>query len=114
MELKGIIMLLGTVSCTAAGQVLIKKGVNMAGELTILGAITTPLIIIGCICYFFSFAIWLNVLQILDLSIAYPASSFVYVLVIILSALILAEPITVMKVVGMACICVGVVFIGMA
>jgi drug/metabolite transporter (DMT)-like permease len=38
----------------------------------------------------------------------------VYVVVIVLSALFLAEPITAFKLIGMACICTGVVFIGLA
>jgi len=118
MEIKGVVLLLATVSCTATGQILMKKGVNLAGaeagELTIAGALTSPQIVIGGLCYILGFALWLNVLRILDLSIAYPASSLVYVLVIILSSVFLAEPISTMKIAGITFICIGVAFIGFA
>jgi multidrug transporter EmrE-like cation transporter len=114
MTIKGIAMLLATVSCTAAGQVLMKKGVSGLESLGISAALTSPQIVIGGFCYILGFVIWLNVLQIMPLSIAYPSSSVVYVVVIVLSALFLAEPITAFKLIGMACICTGVVFIGLA
>ena len=114
MDWKGLLMLAGTVACTATGQVLMKKGVTLAGTLTLGSAISTPQILLRGMCYILGFIIWLNVLQVMDLSIAYPASSFVYVLVILLSAVFLGEPITLLKIVGMACICTGVIFIGFA
>ncbi len=114
MELRAIPLLLATVSCTAAGQVLMKKGVTLAGTLSIAKVFATPQIAIGGLCYLAGFILWLNVLRVLDLSVAYPASSFVYVLVIFLSALFLGEPINAMKVIGMLCICAGVVCIGLA
>ncbi len=111
-------MLLATVSCTAAGQILMKKGINQLDALSLslsLGRVlATPQIVIGGICYILGFVIWLNVLKILPLSVAYPSSSIVYVIVIILSAFLLGEAITPLKIAGMLLVCGGVVCIGLS
>lgn len=111
MNLKGLLLLLATVSCTVAGQVLMKKGVNALAGAGLKQALGQPAIIAGGICYISGFVIWLNVLKLLPLSIAYPFSSIAYVAVIFASALFLGEAITLYKLIGIACICVGVFFI---
>jgi drug/metabolite transporter (DMT)-like permease len=114
MTLKGALLLLATVSFTVTGQILIKKGVDVAGNLTFKAAFTSTYLIIGVLCYISGFLIWLNVLKILPLSIAYPSSSISYVLVIFASAIVLGEALNLFKLIGMACILVGVIFISRA
>lgn len=104
--------MLATVSFTVCGQILMKKGVNQIGELSLKTVMVSPFIIIGGLCYISGFLVWLNVLRLLPLSIAYPASSIAYVLVIFAAAIFLGEAITMFKLLGIICICLGVLFIG--
>lgn len=111
MTLKGFLLLLATVTCTVSGQILMKRGVNSLSVLGLKNALGQPAIIIGGICYISGFLIWLNVLKILPLSIAYPFSSISYVAIIFASALFLGEALNLYKLIGMLCICAGVFFI---
>ncbi|MBU0935173.1 MAG: EamA family transporter [Spirochaetes bacterium] len=111
MTLKGFLLLLATVSCTVTGQVLMKRGVNSLAALGLKNALGQPAILIGAVCYVSGFVIWLNVLKILPLSIAYPFSSISYVAIIFASALFLGEALSLYKVIGMVCIIAGVFFI---
>ena len=111
MTLKGFLLLLATVSCTVTGQVLMKRGVNSLAVLNLKNVMGQPAILVGSICYISGFVIWLNVLKILPLSIAYPFSSISYVAIIFVSALFLGEALNTYKLIGMLCICVGVFFI---
>ena len=112
MTLKGVLLLLATVSCTVSGQVLMKKGVGLISDLTIAATLTSPFILLGTFCYISGFIIWLNVLNQVPLSIAYPSSSISFILVIFASYLFLGEAVTVYKLIGIGFICVGVFFIG--
>lgn len=114
MTLKGALLLLLTVSFTVSGQILMKKGVSLTGDLTLRTALSSPWVLVGGFCYISGFLVWLNVLKLLPLSIAYPSSSIAYVLVILASALFLGEAVTLFKVIGILCICLGVFFIGWA
>ncbi len=111
MSLKGALLLLATVSFTVTGQILMKKGVTAAGNLTAKTALASPFMIIGILCYISGFLVWINVLSILPLSIAYPSSSISYVLVIFASAIVLGEPLNIFKAIGIAFILAGVFFI---
>ncbi len=111
MTLKGMLLLLATVSCTVSGQILMKKGVGLSPTLTFGTALSNPFILIGAFCYVSGFVIWLNVLKVLPLSIAYPSSSVSFILVLFASSLFLGEAITLFKLVGIGCICLGVFFI---
>jgi drug/metabolite transporter (DMT)-like permease len=111
MTLKGFLLLLATVSCTVTGQILMKRGVNSLALLSLKNVMAQPTIIVGGICYISGFVIWLNVLKILPLSMAYPFSSISYVAIIFASALFLGEAINMYKLIGILCICAGVFFI---
>ena len=114
MTLKGFLLLLLTVSFTLCGQILMKKGIMQTQSLTVKSVLSNYLIITGGICYIASFAVWLSVLKILPLSIAYPSASISYVGIIIASAVFLNEPVTVAKIIGITLISAGVIFIGRA
>ena len=111
MTLKGLLFFLITVSFTVTGQILMKKGISVSDSNSLKDYFTNLYLIIGGFCYIGSFLVWLNVLKIMPLSIAYPASSIAYVFVIIASALFLKESITLYKIIGMCCIISGVIFI---
>ena len=68
-------------------------------------------LILGFAIYGFSTVLFIMVLRITDLSIAYPMTSLTYVFITILSAFILKEHITKYKIVGIGFIILGVVLI---
>ncbi len=111
MTTKGFLFLLVTVSFTVTGQVLMKKGMSVPGLHSFKDYISNYYLLLGGICYVVGFLVWLNVLKIIPLSIAYPFSSIAYVLVIAASAVFLNESITMFKIIGMLCIICGVIFI---
>lgn len=112
LSMKSVGFLLLTVSLTVSGQVLMKKGVGAGGSLSLSGILSNRLILLGALCYVASMFSWLTVLKLLPLSIAYPAASVSYILVIFASALFLGEPLSLNKAIGVALVCAGVSFIG--
>lgn len=111
MTFKGAILILVTVSFTVTGQILMKKGMPTSGNLDIRNIFTSPLLIIGALCYVAGFFCWLNVLNVLPLSVAFPSTSVSFILVIIASALFLGEPLTAFKLLGAVFIFGGVLLI---
>ncbi len=114
VTLKGAVLLLCTVIFTVTGQILMKKGVNVNPNLSLRSFFGSPYLLLGGISYLTGFMVWLNVLKVLPLSIAYPSSSISYILIIFASSLFLGEAISLFKILGILCICIGVFFIGRA
>jgi drug/metabolite transporter (DMT)-like permease len=110
MNPKSYLLLLATVSCSVTGQIIMKKGTaDMANGLK--GIVLNPQIMGGGFFYVLAFVFWLNVLKNVPLSIAFPFNSLSYVLILFASRLFLGEALTVPKIIGVAFILVGVVFI---
>lgn len=112
-----IVYILVSVVGGAVGQILLKKGMNNMGELTITGnqvltilwkMATNPYVVIGLAIYVTGTFFWLVGLSRVDLSFAYPFASLSYVLMFLASWLILGEHITVSRVIGTIIICAGV------
>ena len=81
-------------------------------EALTMPAILLALAISGALAlYGVSAMIWTVVLSKLDLSLAYPMVSMGYVLVVFLSWLILKEPVSLLRIAGLAVICCGVLLI---
>jgi drug/metabolite transporter (DMT)-like permease len=102
-------------SLAVIGQFLLKKGV-LASSLTanldsIFKTIFSPYVFFGFFVYAASSIIWLFVLQKFPLSVAYPALSLTYVVIVILSIFLLKEPVTSVKIAGMFFIVLGVYFL---
>jgi len=114
LNLKSFLLLLLTVTFTLCGQVLMKKGLIQTQAVTFRNIISSYTIIAGGLCYIGSFVVWLHVLKVLPLSIAYPAASISYIGVIIASSVFLNEPVNLFKVIGAALIIAGVFFISRA
>jgi len=111
--LLGINIILGVV-----GQFLMKFGVNKVGGLEELGlvkfmtaAFLSPFIILGLGFYAFSAVLWVIMLSKLDLSVAYPALSIGYVLVLLVSTIFLGEQVSLVRFGGVLLIMAGIVFI---
>jgi len=93
------------------GQFLLKKGVIASTLVPSIGSflktVFSPIVFLG----FVSAILWLFVLQKFPLSVAYPALSLTYVVVVILSVFLLKEPINSFKIAGMLLIILGVYFL---
>ena len=109
------VLLASSMLLAILGQFFLKKGV-LASTLTpsiesILKTLLSPLILLGLIIYGASAIIWLFVLQRFPLSVAYPALSLTYIVVVAISVVLLKEPVTPSKVVGLLFIVIGVYFL---
>jgi drug/metabolite transporter (DMT)-like permease len=67
-----------------------------------------PWIVSALAAAFLATLAWMAALTRLDLSHAYPVMSLSFVLVVLASAWLLHEPLTVLKIAGVALICLGV------
>jgi len=111
--LLGINIILGV-----AGQFLMKSGVNRVGGLEELGlvkflttAFLSPLVFFGLALYGVSAVLWVILLSKFDLSVAYPALSIGYVLVLLISVLFLGEQVSMIRFAGTLLIMAGIVFL---
>lgn len=109
------LLLLASMSLAVLGQFSLKKGVMSSGLspnfISIIKTIFSPSVFLGLVCYGLSTIFWLFVLQKFDLSVAYPSLALTYIVIVILSAWFLHEPITLSKVLGVLLIILGVFFV---
>jgi len=112
----GLVIL--TVLFTAYGQVIAKWRVRQAGFLPadfsqklifLTRLLLDPWVISGMMAAFLAGILWLSALTKLDLSYAYPFMSLAFVLVLILSAVLFHETLTVPKVLGVGLIMAGII-----
>jgi multidrug transporter EmrE-like cation transporter len=112
-------------STVAAGfsQVAFKKGMSISGGIqiqnnlvwisTLFKLLFTPYIIIGMVFYAVSTLLWLLALSKCPLNYAFPFSAITFILVFILSALLLHEPLPLIRIVGIGIIVCGIIVVGM-
>ena len=110
------LILLGSILFAVVGQILLKSGMNILGPLDLsfkniiflLSSIFKNInILIGLFLYSISLIFWLFALSKLKLSVAYPATSLMYVFVILGSWLILKESINIYQIIGIIIILIG-------
>jgi drug/metabolite transporter (DMT)-like permease len=117
-----ILYILISVLVGALGQLLLKKGMNDMGQLslslplrqlvgTLLRIGTNPYVFIGLIVYLAATIFWLVALSRVDLSYAYPFASLSYVIMLIASWLLFKESLTPIRLLGTLVICLGVFII---
>ena len=117
-----VLYILISVVIGGVGQVLLKKGMDDIGQLTLslpwrqLGATlwrigTNPYVFIGLVVYLGATVFWLVALSRVDLSYAYPCASLSYVILLLASWLLLKESITPVRLIGTLIICLGVFII---
>lgn len=85
------------------------EGMNLTAQL--LKYFTNIPILSGFLLYALSAVVWIFALSRVPLSIAYPMVASSYVLVVFLSWLIFHEPVSVMRILGLAIIVAGVIII---
>jgi drug/metabolite transporter (DMT)-like permease len=115
-----VIYILIAVIGSALGQVLLKKGMNSVGQITlnlnqlpsILWKIATnPNVFIGLIVFLCGTLFWLAALSRVDLSYAYPFASLSYVIMLVASWLLFDEKISLGRLLGTVVIGIGVILI---
>jgi drug/metabolite transporter (DMT)-like permease len=115
-----ILYILIAVLASAAGQVLLKKGMASTGVVTLsvnqLGSIlwrigTNPYVVIGLIVYVCGTIFWLAALSRVDLSYAYPFASLSYLVMLAASWLLFSEDITLARLLGTMVVGLGVLLI---
>jgi len=123
LTLSSFALIVFSVTLGSFGQICLKKGIGVARIpidanvlqtfLNILTVMMRPYALLGLALYVISTFSWFLVLSRVRLSIAYPMISMSYVLVVILSALLLRERVEWRwAIAGLACISLGVSFIG--
>lgn len=110
------IYVLLTVLLTVYGQLVIKWQVSRAGGLPaespaklwfLLRLLLNPWIASGLVAALLAALSWMAAMTRLELSFAYPFMSLSFVIVLVLSAVLLREPLTVHKLVGLGLIMLG-------
>lgn len=122
MELtKSLILILIAISIAVCGQLTLKKTMSEVGVIEVSTQVNyidkaktvlkQPLLYVGGCLYVLGMVVWLVVLSRVDLSFAYPMLSVSYVLIMVISAYMFHEPITLNRVIGTFLIIGGVIFI---
>ncbi len=115
-----VVYILISVLTSAAGQLMLKKGMNILGSLTLnmqqLPSIlwkmaTNPFVFFGLAIYLIGTVFWLAALSRVDLSFAYPFASLSYVIMLVASWLMFNEQITLSRMLGTLVIGIGVLLI---
>ena len=108
----------GTVIFTVYGQLIVKWQAARAGtlpsalpeRLLFLGhLVLNPWILSGMVAAFIAMLCWLSAMTKFELSYAYPFMSLAFVLVLILSATLFNERVTIAKVLGLGLIVIGII-----
>jgi multidrug transporter EmrE-like cation transporter len=116
--MKGIPLILVAVLLGAVGQIIMKRGMQIYGEVSagsvwgqLVPILKVPQVLIGFLCYGLSSVFWIAVVSNVDLSLAYPMVSLAYVIVFLASWLFLGEQISAIRIAGLVIIVAGVIVI---
>jgi len=117
----GYLYILGTIVFTLYGQIIIKWQVSNAGAFPedtagkiwfLLRLTLNPWVISSLVCAFLAFICWIVAMTKFDLSYAYPFMSLSFVFILVFSAILFHEPLTVPKVLGVILIMAGIMIGG--
>jgi multidrug transporter EmrE-like cation transporter len=116
--MKGVPLILTAVLLGAVAQVMLKRGMQIYGEVTLtnvwrelIPVLSVPYVLVGFLLYGVSSVLWIAVVSQVDLSLAYPMVSVAYVVVVLASWLLLGEQVSALRAAGLALIVAGVVAI---
>jgi multidrug transporter EmrE-like cation transporter len=108
-------------ACEALGQVLFKRGIDAVdggeaqfGPRTLRLALGSPAIWGGILVHIVEFAVWIEILGHLPLSVAFPLESISYVTVLLATRMLLRETVPQRRWLGVGLICTGIVVLGLA
>lgn len=118
MSLSEFILLLMSVMASVGGQFFLKSGALKLGKVNpgntfshLLSIVTTPELLAGLTCYGLGAIAYIMLLTRVNLSIAAPAISLVYVFSVILGYFIFREPIPLTRTIGLSLIVCGVILV---
>lgn len=113
-----LLLILSSVALNAAGQLLMRKGMLVVGEIDVLQITDNILKMLlnlwlwaSMICYAVSILLWMVVLSKVEVSYAYSFSSVAYILVAVSGYLWFNESLSAVRVLGIIIICFGVCLI---
>ncbi|MGF1601522.1 MAG: EamA family transporter [Thermosynechococcaceae cyanobacterium] len=111
-------LLLVSILFSGSGQFFLKSGALKLGKVTgvnmvshILGIATTPELLIGLACYALGAVSYIMLLTRVDLSVAGPAASLIYIFSVLLGYFVFHEAISINRFIGLGCIVCGVILI---
>ena len=114
----GFAYVFGSVLFTVYGQIVVKWQVRKAGVLPavflervlfLAHLVLNPWVLTAMAAGFFALLCWLAAMTRFELSYAYPFMSLAFVLVLILSAILFQEAMTVPKVLGVGLVIIGLI-----
>jgi multidrug transporter EmrE-like cation transporter len=113
--MKGIPLIVSAVMLGAIGQIIMKRGMQIYGQVSVgsvwgqlVPILRVPQVTLGLLCYAVSAVFWIAVVSNFDLSLAYPMVSLAYVVVFVASWLLLGEQISALRIAGLVLIVAGV------
>lgn len=111
-------LLLGAVLASTFGQLFLKLGAMQLGQVTsanaldhILSIATTPALIAGLMAYGIGAVLYILVLTRVELSVAAPAASMIYLASVLIGVLVFKEDLSIGRLVGLGLIMGGVVLV---
>jgi multidrug transporter EmrE-like cation transporter len=118
--MSGTILIFSAIILNVCGHLFLKAGMNRIGAISINQLVsnfpeifTTPFVILGLLSYVSSVAMYMVVLSKVNVSYAYPLMMGLgYVLIVLFSWQIFAEPFSSLKWIGIVLILVGVFLLG--
>jgi multidrug transporter EmrE-like cation transporter len=122
MRIEVVLLVLVSVFLSASSQVMLKLGMSspeiqlgLAGQEPMriaLSILRSPWVLAGLFCFGLSAVFWLFVLSKIAVSTAYPFVALGIVITTVSGRLILGEPLTALKTIGIGLIVLGVVAVG--
>ncbi len=113
-----IFIILVSVLLNCSAQLLIRKGMLVAGEMSMINMahnigslITNVWLWLAMLCYGISILLWMSVLSKVEVSFAYPFLSIGYVVSAVIGYFFFGENLSLIRIVGIVVICFGVVLI---
>lgn len=111
--MRPLTILLLSISLTSIGQLILKKGLLIVGPIEKLGLkffqmLIHPVVMLGVAFAILGWVAYAMALSKSELSYAYPIWSLTYVVVPLLSLVVFKESISLLKMGGLAFICLGV------
>ncbi len=118
MTFTEFLLLLISILFSGSGQFFLKSGALQLGKVTgsnllshVLSIATTPALLVGLACYAFGAISYIMLLTRVNLSVAGPAASLIYIFSVLLGYFAFQEAISVSRLVGLGCIVCGVILI---
>ncbi|MEO0375664.1 MAG: EamA family transporter [Cyanobacteria bacterium P01_A01_bin.17] len=112
------LLLLISITFSGAGQFFLKSGALQLGKVTgtnllshVLSIATTPALLMGLACYGLGAISYIMLLTRVNLSVAGPAASLIYIFSVLVGYFAFQETISLSRLVGLGCIVCGVILI---